>query len=74
MSCTRGCCASPAEHYRSLSVASPGRRHLTKTTTDDHGTHQVDVVQHWQDRQDVTVKLAGPVHGVIPRPAPKEND
>ena len=56
MSCARGCCATPAEHYRSLSVASSDRREWTKTTTDDHGTHAVDVVEHWQDRQDVTVR------------------
>jgi hypothetical protein len=56
MSCTRGCCATPAEHYRSLRVASSDRRALTKTVTDDHGTHQVDVTQHWHDRQDVLVR------------------
>jgi len=39
-----------------LSVASSDRREWTKTTTDDHGTHAVDVVEHWQDRQDVTVR------------------
>ena len=31
MSCTRGCCASPAEHYRSVAVAHPDRRAWTKT-------------------------------------------
>lgn len=56
MSCTRGCCATPAEHYRSVAVAHPERRTLTKTATDDHGTHQVDVTQHWHDRQDVLVR------------------
>ncbi len=53
--CARGCCASPAEHYRSLLVASPDRRSLTKTTTDVHDHHTVDVVEHYHDRQDVTV-------------------
>lgn len=56
MSCGRGCCDSFAEHVRTLSVASPDRANLTKTVTDDHGTHAVEVKQHWQDRQDVTVK------------------
>lgn len=56
MSCSRGCCASFAEHVRSLRVASPDRASLTKTVTDDHGTHRVDVTQHWHDRQDVTIR------------------
>lgn len=56
MSCARGCCDTQAEHYRSLMVASPDRVSLTKVTTDDHGTHQVDVTQHWHDRQDVLIK------------------
>lgn len=56
MSCARGCCDSQAEHYRSLRVASPDRAGLTKTTTDDHGTHEVDVVEHWQERQDVLIR------------------
>lgn len=29
---------------------------MRKTTTDDHGTHTVAVTEHWQERQDVTVK------------------
>lgn len=56
MSCARGCCATQREHYQSLAVSAPDRSSLTKTTTDDHGTHSVDVTEHWQDRQDVTVK------------------
>lgn len=44
--------------------ASNGR--LTKTRTDDHGTHRVDVTEHWHDRQDVLVK-APSVHADIPR-------
>jgi hypothetical protein len=61
MSCTRGCCDTPAEHYRSLRVASPDRRQLTKTVTDVHDHHKVDVTQHWHDRQDVQVRLDKPV-------------
>lgn len=56
MSCARGCCDNQAEHYRSLSVARADRASMTKTTTDDHGTHVVDVTEHWHERQDVTVK------------------
>jgi hypothetical protein len=56
VSCARGCCASQAEHYRSLRVASPDRAVLVKTSTDDHGTHEVDVTEHWHDRQDVLVR------------------
>lgn len=55
MACARGCCATQREHYQSLAVASPTRGELTKTSTDDHGTHEVAVTQHWHDRQDVTV-------------------
>jgi hypothetical protein len=56
--CARGCCPSQAEHYRSIRVASPSRRSMRKVRTDDHGTHSVDVTEHWSDRQDVTVKPA----------------
>lgn len=55
MRCERGCCESQAEHYRSVSVAHPDREQLRKVTTDDHGTHTVDVIEHYADRQDVTV-------------------
>ena len=56
MACARGCCATQREHYQSLIVASADRSLLTKTTTDDHGTHAVEVKEHYHDRQDVTVK------------------
>jgi hypothetical protein len=56
MSCARGCCPTQRAHYQSLSFASPNRANLTKTTADDHGSHVVEVKQHWADRQDVTVK------------------
>jgi len=56
MPCARGCCDTPAEHYRSLHVANPTRKAMTKTTTDVHDHHTVDVTEHWHDRQDVTVK------------------
>jgi hypothetical protein len=57
MTCERGCCPSQREHYQSLTVAHPDRDLLQKVTTDDHGTHQVDVVEHYPDRQDVTVRV-----------------
>lgn len=56
MACSRGCCSTPAEHYRSIAVAAMDRRAMTKTTTDVHDNHTVDVIEHWNDRQDVTVK------------------
>lgn len=65
MTCARGCCPTQRDHYRSLRVASPDRSSLTKTTTDDHGTHSVDVTQHWQDRQDVTVKPSPVRYGFV---------
>lgn len=67
MACARGCCATPAEHYRSVRVAAAGRERLTKTTTDDHGTHEVDVTEHWHDRQDVQVRGPGTVRARISR-------
>ena len=51
--CSQGCCPSQADHYRSLHVAQPGRAEK-KVTTDDHGTHTVDVIER-ADRQDVVV-------------------
>jgi hypothetical protein len=57
MACARGCCPTQADHYKSLSVAHPDRAAMRKTTTDDHGTHQVDVIEHYGDRQDVTVRV-----------------
>ena len=56
MSCARGCCLSQRAHYQSLSFANPNRASMTKTTADDHGTHVVEVKEHYGDRQDVTVK------------------
>lgn len=56
MTCARGCCDTPAEHYRSLNVANPNRAAMTKVTTDVHDHHSVDVTEHWHDRQDVTIK------------------
>ena len=57
MSCARGCCATQAEHYRSLHVAASNRKQMTKVTTErDPAVGRVDVTEHWHDRQDVTVR------------------
>lgn len=56
MACSRGCCATQAEHYQSLKVASADRSQMTKVTTTDTGKGTVDVTEHWHDRQDVLVK------------------
>lgn len=33
------------------------RKHrVPKVTTDVHDTHSVDVTEHWEERQDVTVR------------------
>jgi hypothetical protein len=58
MSCTRGCCASPAEHFRTVHVAASERKAWRKVTTDqiDEKFH-VDMTEHYDqpDRQDVQV-------------------
>lgn len=56
MACARGCCATQSEHYRTLLVASSGRSQLTKVTTERDSSVEVDVTEHWHDRQDVLVK------------------
>ena len=57
------------EKLLSLNFSRPAHR-APQTRTDDHGTHTVDVTEHWHDRQDVLVKpqpvklkLRGTVHG-----------
>jgi len=59
MSCARGCCATQAEHYRSLLVAHPDRRSMTKVTECDGGSKGSGrITEHWHDRQDVLVRPA----------------
>lgn len=43
------------DKLKSISFGQP-RHRVPKVTTDDHGTHKVDVIEHWHDRQDVTVR------------------
>jgi hypothetical protein len=59
MTCARGCCPTPADHYRSLRVASADRRTLTKVTDCDGGSEGSGVItEHWHDRQDVLIRPA----------------
>lgn len=51
-----GCFGCKALTVGALMASSASNGTLTKTVTDDHGTHQVDVTQHWGDRQDVMVR------------------
>lgn len=60
MSCVRGCCATQREHYQSVCVTNPDAPD-TKTKTDDHGTHTVDVIEHRDGRVDVTVHAPPPI-------------
>lgn len=55
MACSRGCCDTQREHYQSVAVGSIFGQTPPKVTTDDHGTHTVDVIES-DNRQDVTVK------------------
>lgn len=56
MACSRGCCATQKEHYRSIRIAGVDRKQMTKTTVDVHDHHEVAVTEHYNDRQDVTVR------------------
>lgn len=56
MTCARGCCPTPADHYQSLCIASSDRTQLTKLTTERDSSVEVDVTEHWHDQQDVLVK------------------
>lgn len=44
-----------AEKIKTLNIGVPSKR-APKTRVDDHGTHTVEVTEHWNDRVDVTVK------------------
>jgi hypothetical protein len=56
MSCTRGCCDSQREHYQSIGTLTQGRSDWHKTKTHRTDTATVDVTEHFDGRQDVTVK------------------
>lgn len=57
------------EKLRSLHLSAPSRRPDTKTTTDVHDHLQVDVIEHLDDRVDVTVR-PDTVQLEVPRPHP----
>jgi hypothetical protein len=59
MSCSRGCCSSAKEHYRSLTARVGEPR--TKVTVEDTGATVNTVTEHWHDRQDVHVKVMEPL-------------
>lgn len=56
MSCARGCCETQAEHYRSVGIADSARTDLKKVTTHRDATIEIDVTEHWHERQDVLIK------------------
>jgi len=59
MTCARGCCGTQAEHYRSVAVRT-GPRPVKVTV--DHTDQTVNTVtEHWNDRQDVNVRVLEPV-------------
>lgn len=59
MACSRGCCVSPAEHYRSLTTRVGEAR--TKVTVEDTPDTVNTVTEHWRDRQDVHVQVKHPI-------------
>lgn len=59
MTCSKGCCETQAEHYRSLTVRTgPAKTKVTVDHTDDTIN---TVTEHWHDRQDVHVQVREPV-------------
>lgn len=61
MSCTRGCCATPAEHFRSVAVRTGDTREKRKVTVDRTDQTVNTVTEHWHDRQDVHINVLKPV-------------
>jgi hypothetical protein len=62
VSCAKGCCDSQRDHYQSIGTLTQGRSDWHKTTT--HQTAKdmtVDVTEHFDGRQDVTVKPGVPL-------------
>ena len=56
MSCARGCCDSQRDHYQSIGTLTQVRSDWHKTTTHRTvGKTTVDVTEHFDGRQDVTV-------------------
>lgn len=61
MACSRGCCDSPREHYRSLSTRIGDLSEKKKITVDRTDSTVNTVTEHWHDRQDVNIKVLEPV-------------
>lgn len=61
MPCSRGCCDSPAEHYRSVAVRTGDTRTKQKVTVDKTDQTVNTVTEHWHDRQDVNIRVLEPV-------------
>lgn len=60
MACSRGCCATQAEHYRSLAVRTG--EPPTKVTVDHTDDTINTVTEHWNDRQDVNIAVRRPIN------------
>lgn len=59
MTCARGCCDTPAEHYRSLAVRTgPPKQKVTVERTEQT---ENTTTEHWHDRQDVNVRVLEPI-------------
>lgn len=61
MPCSRGCCETQAEHYRSLAMRTGDTADKRKVTVEDTGTCEATVTEHWHDRQDVNIRVKNPV-------------
>lgn len=61
VACSRGCCDTPAEHYRSLTTRVGDLSGKTKVTVEDTGATVNTVTEHWHDRQDVNIRVLEPV-------------
>lgn len=59
MPCSRGCCDSPAEHYRSVAVRTGPPK--TKVTVDHTDETVNTVTDYWHDRQDVHIDVLKPI-------------
>ena len=61
MACSRGCCDTPAEHYKSLAVRTGDTGSKRKVTVDDTDMTVNTVTEYWHDRQDVNIAVNRPI-------------
>ncbi len=62
MSCAKGCCGTPREHYQSVGTLTQGRSDWHKTKTHQTAENmKVDVTEHFDGRVDVNVKPQAPL-------------